>query len=44
MSASGRRLVSLVVPVYWNEANVPVTWRAIRDALGALRVAGASLV
>jgi len=36
MSASARRLVSVVVPVYWNEGNIPVTWRAIRDALGAL--------
>lgn len=36
MSAAGGRLVSLVVPVYWNEGNIPVTWRAIREALRAL--------
>lgn len=36
MRAAGGRLVSLVVPVYWNEGNIPVTWRAIREALRAL--------
>jgi dolichol-phosphate mannosyltransferase len=29
-------LVSLVIPVYFNEANIPHTWNAIRDALAEL--------
>lgn len=26
-------LISIIVPVYWNEANLPVTWRALETAL-----------
>jgi dolichol-phosphate mannosyltransferase len=29
-------LVSIVIPVYFNEENIPVTWRALREALGRL--------
>ena len=30
------RLVSVVVPVYYNEKNIPVTWPALREALQGL--------
>lgn len=36
MSGSRARLVSLVIPVYYNEGNIPVTWRALSAALGEL--------
>lgn len=29
-------LVSLVIPVYFNEANIPHTWKAVRSALAGL--------
>lgn len=29
-------LLSVVVPVYYNEANIPLTWSALQSALGAL--------
>jgi len=29
-------LLSVVIPVYFNEENIPVTWVALRDALGQL--------
>jgi len=30
------RLLSLVIPVYYNEENIPVTWRALRETLETL--------
>lgn len=32
----GRGLVSVVIPVYFNEENIPVTWTALQAALQAL--------
>lgn len=36
MSSGRPRLVSIVIPVYYNEANIPVTWRALAEALAGL--------
>jgi dolichol-phosphate mannosyltransferase len=35
-SASPNVLVSIVIPVYFNEENIPVTWRALRDTVERL--------
>lgn len=36
MSESQARLVSIVIPVYYNEENIPVTWLAVSEALAEL--------
>jgi dolichol-phosphate mannosyltransferase len=33
---SSSRLLSLIVPVYYNEENIPVTWAAVSETLAAL--------
>ena len=33
IAAGGAGLLSVVIPVYFNEENIPVTWPAVRDAL-----------
>jgi glycosyltransferase involved in cell wall biosynthesis len=36
--AGGVVLVSVVIPVYYNEGNIPVTWEVLREALSRLPV------
>ena len=35
-TSSPRRLLSVVIPVYFNEENIPVTWPALRTVLDRL--------
>lgn len=36
MSGSHARLVSLVIPVYYNEGNIPITWQVLSRTLASL--------